>query len=116
MKRHLATSNTVCFERRSRFETLPERNISTVVQWTRLARRCGFKLSNVVKFLGVTRRQVDRWCQADLGRSPGEWLAEQRMIAASILLREKAVKEAAFDLGFRQVSHFSRAFKCCFGL
>ncbi|MDB6028582.1 MAG: AraC family transcriptional regulator [Verrucomicrobiales bacterium] len=95
---------------------ISEPHPSRVVLWTHIARHCQFKLGAVVKHCGVTRRQVDRWCQADLGRSPGNWLAEQRMIAASILLREKTIKEAAFDLGFRQVSHFSRAFKACFGL
>lgn len=49
--------------------------------------------------------------------SPGEWLLEQRLNHALILLRDRdrTVSEATFESGFENVSHFSRSFKKRFG-
>jgi len=55
---------------------------------------------------------LERQLKHDLGRSPKEWLNEQRMVAASFLLLSRGcVKEVSFELGFKQPSHFCREFK-----
>jgi AraC-like DNA-binding protein len=50
-------------------------------------------------------------------RSPQQWLNIKRLEAAGKLLqRERSVKVVAIDLGFKQLSHFSREFKVQYGL
>jgi AraC-like DNA-binding protein len=48
---------------------------------------------------------------------PGKWLLRKRLEYSAALLRGSArsVTEVAFDSGFEDVSHFSRAFKKQFG-
>jgi AraC-like DNA-binding protein len=50
--------------------------------------------------------------------TPGRWLLEKRLQHAFELLqsRHKTVGEAAFESGFENPSHFSRAFKLRFGV
>lgn len=49
--------------------------------------------------------------------SPGKWLLEKRLNYAMHLLgnMDKTVREAAFESGFENTSHFSRSFKERFG-
>jgi AraC family transcriptional regulator, exoenzyme S synthesis regulatory protein ExsA len=51
------------------------------------------------------------------GTTPGKWLLEKRLHHALHLLnrQHKTVGEAAFESGFENPSHFSRAFKVKFG-
>ncbi len=93
-----------------------DRTLSKAMQWTQVARHCQFNLCKVAEFFGVTPRQIERWCQYDLGRAPAEWLLEQRILAAEWLLRSKSIKEVTYELGFRQASHFSRCFKAIIGV
>ena len=50
--------------------------------------------------------------------TPGKWLLEKRLQHASQLLntQHRTVSEAAFESGFENPSHFSRAFKLRFGI
>lgn len=56
--------------------------------------------------------------QKQFNSTPGKWLHEKRLQHARFLLgnRDKAVSEAAFESGFENLSHFSRAFKERFGI
>lgn len=49
--------------------------------------------------------------------TPGKWLLEKRLVHALHLLRHlgKTVTETAFECGFENTSHFSRAFRQRFG-
>ena len=49
--------------------------------------------------------------------TPGKWLMEKRLSHANYLLTHqgKSVTEAAFECGFENASHFSRAFRQRFG-
>lgn len=51
------------------------------------------------------------------GISPGKWLHQKRLQRARRYLEtsQNRISEIAFDSGFRNVSHFSRAFKARFG-
>jgi AraC family transcriptional regulator, exoenzyme S synthesis regulatory protein ExsA len=55
--------------------------------------------------------------QAHYKTTPGKWLTEKRLDHASHLLTNlgKTVAEAAFESGFENASHFSRAFRQRFG-
>jgi AraC-like DNA-binding protein len=50
-------------------------------------------------------------------QSPGKWLLQKRLEYSAVLLKNSAlnVSQAAFDSGFEDLSHFSRAFKEKFG-
>lgn len=52
------------------------------------------------------------------GTTPGKWLLEKRLKHSMRLLtsEDKTVSEAAFESGFENTSHFSRAFKERFGI
>jgi AraC-like DNA-binding protein len=51
-------------------------------------------------------------------QSPGKWLLQKRLEYSAVLLKNSAlnVSQAAFDSGFEDLSHFSRAFKEKFGV
>ena len=60
----------------------------------------------------ISLRQLRRDVRRCLGSSPQAWLNERRLMAArELLLSGQSVKEVAFNLGFRQASHFCRQFK-----
>ncbi|MGG9964811.1 helix-turn-helix domain-containing protein [Ferruginibacter sp. SUN106] len=50
--------------------------------------------------------------------TPGKWLMEKRLLHAKFLLsnKNKQISEAAFESGFENLSHFSRAFKMRFNI
>ena len=56
--------------------------------------------------------------QKQFNNTPGKWLLERRLQQAMFLLanKVKTVGEAAFESGFENLSHFSRAFKRRFGI
>lgn len=56
--------------------------------------------------------------QKQFNTTPGKWLMEKRLAHAMHLLSnmDKTVSEAAFESGFENSSHFSRAFKEHFGI
>jgi AraC-like DNA-binding protein len=65
---------------------------------------------------GVSLRQLQRHVQASYFRPLGEWLNAMRLRHAYRRLSDGClVKEAAFSLGYKQVSHFSRNFKDHYG-
>jgi len=62
--------------------------------------------------LAAFKRDFEKCFQS----SPGKWLMNKRLEQAKLLLThtEKAVGEVAFELGFENLSHFSKAFKTKF--
>lgn len=94
-----------------------KRSLRSKRGWLRLAREARFNATNMAALCGITPRQLERHSEKSLGCPPQQWLDEQRMIAADLLLREAdTIKEVAFQLGFNQASHFCRQFKLHFGL
>jgi len=60
---------------------------------------------------------MERYFQKRFGRTPQNWLDEQRMIAAQILLLEgKAPKWVRMHLGFKDDSTFYRQFRRHFAM
>jgi AraC-like DNA-binding protein len=86
-------------------------------QWHEMARRAGYKRDRLSALLEICPRQLQRVTLRIFGQSPQEWLDEQRLAAAAGLLRKhRSVKYVSFQLNFKQVSHFSRAFKHHYGV
>jgi len=69
------------------------------------------ELSN--RSLSAFKRDFERLFRC----TPGKWLLEKRLHHALHLMsnRNKTVSDAAFESGFENPSHFSRAFKIRFG-
>ena len=86
-------------------------------QWREVARQSRYRLKPLSEQLEICQRQVRRYSWDVFGCSPQDWLDQERLTLAPDLLKElRSVKQVAFDLGFKHVSHFSRKFKERYGL
>lgn len=86
-------------------------------QWMRLARTADFKATRLAQVAGVSPRTLQRHFKAEYRITVSEWLKRIRMREASERIQAgDRVKAVAMDLGYKQLSHFSREFKRAFGL
>ena len=86
-------------------------------KWVSMAWESGYDSAVLSRKLNVSQRQLQRYTRKLFGRSPQDWLDEQRLgIAAGLILKRRSVKEVAYQLGYKQPSHFSREFKIYYGL
>ena len=91
--------------------------LCTPEKWLKVAQASTFRARLLAKELRISERQLERATHRLFGRSPQEWLSEQRLnMAGGMLKTHRSVKFVAFELGFRQVSHFSREFKLHYGV
>jgi AraC family transcriptional regulator len=82
------------------------------VLWEKMAVNAHYDARELAKLCALSTRQLQRNFHRDLNCTPQEWLNEQRMEAArQLLLLGRPVKRVAFELGYKQVSHFCRQFK-----
>ncbi len=87
-------------------------DIQNPEKWREMARQSGYRVKPLSQQLLVCRRQLRRYTCEVFGRSPQEWLDEERLtVAPDLLKKHRSVKLVAFELGFKHVSHFSRKFK-----
>jgi AraC-like DNA-binding protein len=86
-------------------------------EWKRLARTADFKATRLAQVAGVSPRTLQRHFKAEYGITVSEWLKGIRLREASDRIRAgDRVKAVAMDLGYKQLSHFSREFKRAYGL
>lgn len=74
-------------------------------------------LATIARRLNTSPRSLN-WAFATEGTTPMRWLWRQRLEACNRAITEgrvRTVTEAAFNHGFSDTSHFSRAFKKAFG-
>jgi AraC-like DNA-binding protein len=80
--------------------------------WPKLAKQANWSVTKLASFCKVSPRTLERHFRRSTGKSPKEWLAEQRQRQALELLRDgSSVKETASLLGYSHAHHFSREFK-----
>jgi AraC-like DNA-binding protein len=92
-------------------------NIHDLENWQTLARLSGYRASTFCIVTKISPRQLHRYTRLVFSLSPQAWLNEQRLLRApEMLARDRLVKTVAFDLGFKQTTHFTRVFKLRFGL
>lgn len=75
-------------------------------------------LERIAADQNISVRTLSRIFAQD-GTTPIAWLQKQRLAKAYSLLTEKrcrSVTDAAFDCGFKDLSHFGRSFKRAFGI
>jgi AraC family transcriptional regulator len=80
--------------------------------WEELAVTARYDAKVLARLCGLSARQLQREYRRVLQCSPQSWLNERRMAAARSMLQAGVpVKRVAFELGFKQPSHFCRQFK-----
>src|SRR5437870_2672599 len=85
--------------------------LEKVADWTDRARAADFKCRELARICGISSGYLNDFFVANFDRPPQEWLDELRMWeAVGMLCQGISTKECAYTLGFKQVSHFSRAF------
>jgi transcriptional regulator GlxA family with amidase domain len=85
--------------------------------WEALASEAQFRASELAKILGISLRTLQRYFRAKYNCTVSDWLRELRLATARARLPNcESVKEVAFDLGYKQPSHFTRDFKQRFGV
>ena len=91
--------------------------LKTVQEWEILAQSSSYRAHELAALCQVSLRTLQRHFRSQYGLTVSGWLREVRLREAySRLLGGAMVKEVAFDLGYKQLSHFSRDFKSYFGV
>lgn len=85
---------------------------ASLERWEQLAETARYDAKELARLCHLSVRQLERDFHHHLGRPPQDWLNERRVKAAQqLLLSGEPVKAVAFELGFKQPSHFCRQFK-----
>jgi AraC-like DNA-binding protein len=91
--------------------------LGTVADWELAARMACFSGPELARQCHVSLRHLQRHFRENYGLKLRQWLNQLRLTRAFHLIREGArVKEVAFTLGYKQLSHFSREFKLYHGM
>lgn len=79
--------------------------------------RYNLHIEDFARLCGRSLSAFKRDFETTFQTTPGRWLLARRLQHADILLRTsgQSISEIAFDSGFENTSHFSRAFKQYFG-
>jgi AraC-like DNA-binding protein len=86
--------------------------LKQIQDWAERAQVAKWSAATLAQDCGVSPRQLQRYFQRQFGRSPQDWLNEERLKAAPPkLLSGQPVKVVASEMGFKQSSHFCREFK-----
>lgn len=81
-------------------------------RWEELAQAARFDANELAKLCRISTRHLEREFRRRIGRTPQDWLNERRIMAATrLLLSGMPIKAVAFEVGFKQPSHFNRHFK-----
>jgi len=84
--------------------------------WHRLAQGAGYRATDLAQTVGVSLRTLQRHFRAQYGMTVSDWLKSLRLRRASDrIYAGETIKQVAFDLGYKQLSHFSRDFKRAYG-
>ena len=95
----------------------PRTENNSFTTWEELAARANYDARALARICGVSLRTVQRYFRKNYELSVREWLTCLRLGLAMKRLQEGAqVKEVAYEIGFKQVSSFSRAFKWRYGI
>lgn len=87
------------------------------MSWEKLAKAAHYRPNLLAELCGVSMRTLQRYFRARYNQTVSDWLRELRLNEALASLKEcESVKEVAFDLGYKQPSHFTRDFKRKFGV
>ena len=74
-------------------------------------------LVEIAEYVGLSRRQIERLFQSQMGRSPARYYLEVRLDRARHLLRQSTIPvvDVAIACGFVSASHFSKCYREMYG-
>lgn len=100
------------------FRSLGESSSPGVAEIMEANFRFNLSLEEYARLCHRSLSSFKREFQACFQTSPGKWLLQRRLDYAAALLRSSTrnITDTAFESGFEDVSHFSRAFKNRFGV
>lgn len=82
--------------------------------WAVLSEKAGYSARRLAKLCGVSMRHLRREFHRNVGCAPQAWLDGRRvLLAKGMLMQGESVKQVAYELGFKQPTHFSRKFREC---
>lgn len=85
--------------------------------WESLAAQAGYRPGELARVCQTSLRTLQRHFRAQYNMTLGDWLRNLRMQTAyARITAGETVKEVAYDLSFKQLSHFSRVFKQAYGV
>ena len=88
-----------------------------IQNWESLAHQCSYRVSRLAKLCQVSVRTLQRHFRKYYDLTLSEWLRELRLEQSRSMLKDApCVKMVAFDLGYKQPSHFTRDFKLRYGI
>ena len=91
--------------------------VDSGLSWEQLAKNAQFRPHALAEVCGVSMRTLQRYFRAQYNQTVSDWLRELRLNEALNFLKAcDSVKEVAFELGYKQPSHFTRDFKKRFGV
>jgi AraC-like DNA-binding protein len=88
-----------------------------ITTWESLAVKANYQPLRLARLCQVSLRTVQRHIRREYNITLAAWLNAARLDKARDRLASgERVKQVAFDLGYKQLSHFSRVFKERFGV
>jgi AraC-like DNA-binding protein len=93
-------------------ETRLNYKLNNEQDWRELARQANWSVTALARLCSISCETLRRFFLQQLGKSPAQWLKEERQQQAIALLRGgSSIKETAACLGYRQQTNFTRKFK-----
>lgn len=87
------------------------------LSWEQIAKQAQYRPRQMANLCAVSLRTLQRHFRKHYSLSVREWLRIVQMDEARRkILAGDSIKAVAIDLGFKQLSHFSRVFKAAFGV
>ena len=86
-------------------------------KWEALALQANYRPTELARLCAVSLRTLQRHFQSEYKMTISNWLRAVRLQKAySRLTSGERVKQVAIELGYKQLSHFSREFKRFYGV
>jgi AraC-like DNA-binding protein len=90
---------------------------NATLSWEALAFNCNFRIGKLAQVCQVSVRTLQRHFRKHYDLTMREWLREVRLEKSRSMLPEAGcVKTVAYELGYKQPSHFTRDFKQRYGV
>lgn len=91
--------------------------LNRIQDWVVLVKRAEYEPRRLAQLCEISLRQLERFTRDRFGQTLKHWVRSLRLTEAEVLLRNgTSAKSTAIELGYKQLSHFSRDFKKHAGL